>query len=172
MIPVKLAVASALALAALGVIHHFTRTTMDISSPDFTAGGMIPTRFSCKGASTSPRLHISGYPATTKSLAIICHDPDAPKSGGFTHWVVWNIDPAPDIPAGFTGGEQGLNGDGKTGYTGPCPPSGTHHYHFYVYALDTRLVLHKSSSKAELEKGMEGHILANGDLVGLFAAGN
>lgn len=172
MIPFKLALASALALAALGVIHHFTRTVMDISSPDFTAGGMILPKFSCKGESTSPRLHIAGYPAATKSLAIICHDPDAPKAGGFTHWVVWNIDPVSDIPAGFAGGEQGLNGAGKIGYTGPCPPSGTHHYHFYVYALDTRLTLDRSTGKTELEKAMNGHILANGDLMGLFKAEN
>jgi Raf kinase inhibitor-like YbhB/YbcL family protein len=172
MIPLKLALAGAVAFAALSVIHHFARAIIEVTSPDFKAGEMIPTKFSCKGESTSPGLHISGYPAGTQTLAIICHDPDAPKAGGFTHWVVWNIEPMTDIPADYKGGEQGSNGAGKIGYTGPCPPSGTHHYHFHVYALDTSLVLSTSASKSELERAMDGHILASGDLVGLFKAGN
>jgi len=109
--------------------------------------------------------------AQTKSLAIIVHDPDAAHPGGFTHWVAFNIDPAQDIPEGFQGGVQALNGCGKAGYTGPCPPSGTHHYHFMVYALDTKPDLPAQTDKAGLEKAMEGHILAAGDLVGLYKKG-
>ena len=143
-------------------------TALSLSSPDFSSNGMIPAKFTCEGASTSPAIHIGNLPAQTKSVAIIVHDPDAPMAGGFTHWVAFNIDPAADIPAAFKGGVQAMNGAGKPGYTGPCPPTGVHHYHFMVYALDTRLGLDGKAGKAELEKAMQGHILAQGDLVGLY----
>src|SRR5579863_7268392 len=136
---------------------------LTVSSPAFGPNTMIPTKYTCQGASVSPALHIGEFPAGTKSLAIILHDPDASRPGGFTHWVVFNIDPTADIPEGYKGGVQALNGAGKAGYIGPCPPSGVHHYHFMVYALDTRLELSAQSGKAELEKAMQGHILAQGD---------
>ena len=117
---------------------------------------------------SSPALHLGEFPAQTKSLAIILHDPDAGRPGGFTHWVAFNIDPMQDIPEGYKGGVQAMNGAHKAGYIGPCPPTGVHHYHFMVYALDTRLDLSDQAGKAELEKAMEGHILAQGDLVGLY----
>jgi Raf kinase inhibitor-like YbhB/YbcL family protein len=145
-----------------------TYATLTISSPAFNAGTMIPAKFTCEGASVSPALHLGEFPAQTKSLAIIVHDPDAAHPGGFTHWVAFNIDPVQDIPEGFKGGVQGLNGGGKAGYTGPCPPTGVHHYHFMAYALDTRLDLPAQTDKAGLEKAMQGHILAQGDLVGLY----
>jgi Raf kinase inhibitor-like YbhB/YbcL family protein len=145
--------------------------TLAVSSPAFNANSMIPPKFTCEGASVSPALHLGEFPAQTKSLAIIVHDPDAAHPGGFTHWVAFNIDPTQDIPEGFKGGVQALNGSGKAGYTGPCPPSGTHHYHFMVYALDTKLDLPAQTDKAGLEKAMEGHILAQGDLVGLYKKG-
>jgi len=141
---------------------------LTITSTAFTANAMIPAKYTCQGQSTSPALHIAGLPSGTRSVAIIVHDPDAPRAGGFTHWVVCNIDPAPDVDAGFKGGSEGLNGTGKPGYIGPCPPSGIHHYHFMVYALDLKLKLDKSPDKAQLEKAMEGHILAKGELVGLY----
>jgi Raf kinase inhibitor-like YbhB/YbcL family protein len=152
----------------LTIISFIMYATLTVSSPAFGANTMIPAKFTCEGASVSPALHLGEFPSQTKSLAIIVHDPDAPMKGGFTHWVAFNIDPVQDIPEGFKGGVQALNGSGKTGYMGPCPPSGTHHYHFMVYALDTRLELSKGAGKAELEKAMEGHILAQGDLVGLY----
>jgi len=142
-----------------------------VSSPAFNAGTMIPAKFTCEGASMSPALHLGEFPSQTKSLAIIVHDPDASHPGGFTHWVAFNIDPVQDIPEGFKGGVQGLNGGGKAGYMGPCPPSGVHHYHFMVYVLDTRLDLSAQTDKAGLEKAMQGHILAQGDLVGLYKKG-
>lgn len=154
------------------LVGSFWLTTLTVTSPDFKAGMMIPSVFSCKGKSISPALHISTLPSGTVSLAIIVHDPDAPHAGGFTHWVSWNIDPATDIPQAFKGGVQGANGAGQPGYTGPCPPSGVHHYHFMVYALDTRLSLDATTDKAGLEKAMDSHILAHGDLVGLFKADN
>ncbi|HTR28720.1 MAG TPA: YbhB/YbcL family Raf kinase inhibitor-like protein [Puia sp.] len=152
----------------LTIISFFMYATLTITSPAFDANAMIPVKFTCEGASVSPALHIGKLPSQTKSLAIIVHDPDANRPGGFTHWVVFNIDPAADIPEGFKGGVQAMNGAGKPGYMGPCPPSGTHHYHFMVYALDTRLRIGDDSRKADLEKAMEGHILAQGELVGLY----
>ncbi len=89
-------------------------------------------------------------------------------AGGFTHWVVWNIAIDGNIPEDFKGAEQGWNGAKKAGYIGMCPPTGTHHYHFKVYALDTQLTLDKSTDKAGLEKAMTGHILAEGEIVGLY----
>jgi Raf kinase inhibitor-like YbhB/YbcL family protein len=144
--------------------------TLVVSSSAFSGNGMIPARYTCEGegVGASPALHIAGLPANTVTLAIVVHDPDAPKKGGFTHWVAWNIDPTTDIPENFKGGMEGSNGSGNTGYMGPCPPSGTHHYHFMIYALDTRLSLGKDTDKDRLESAMEGHILAQGELVGLY----
>ncbi len=140
-----------------------------ITSTVFVNNGNIPGKYSCEGEEVSPPLAITGMPAGTKSLAIILHDPDAPMGGGFTHWVLWNIEPGDNnIPENFKGGSPGLNGAGQTGYKGMCPPTGTHHYHFKVYALDTKLDLDNKTNKAMLEKAMQGHILADGDLVGLY----
>jgi Raf kinase inhibitor-like YbhB/YbcL family protein len=156
----------------LSVLILWMNTTLTVTSPDFKAGEMIPVQFTCKGQSTSPALHFFSVPAGAKSLAIIMHDPDAQRPGGFTHWVAWNILPSmTDIPRDFKGAVQGLNGADKEGYMGPCPPSGVHHYHFMVYALDVTLNIDPKSHKADLEKAMEGHVLAKGELVGLFAAG-
>ncbi len=145
--------------------------TLTVSSPAFVANTMIPTKYTCEGASVSPALHIGEFPSQTKSLAIIVHDPDAGHEGGFTHWVAFNIDPIQDIPEGYKGGVQALNGANKAGYIGPCPPTGVHHYHFMVYALDVKVDLGDKAGKADLEKAMEGHILAKGDLVGLYEKG-
>jgi Raf kinase inhibitor-like YbhB/YbcL family protein len=154
-------------LTVLGFIIY---ATLAVSSPDFGNNAMIPAKFTCQGASISPALKLGEFPAQTKSLAIIVHDPDAAHPGGFTHWVVFNIDPTRNIAQNFKGGVQGLNDRGKSGYTGPCPPNGVHHYHFMVYALDARLQLSAKTNKAELEKAMQGHVLARGDLVGLYGS--
>jgi hypothetical protein len=155
-------------LAMFTILSYIVYATLMVSSTAFDANTMIPKKFTCEGASVNPALHFGEFPSQTKSLAIIVHDPDAGRPGGFTHWVAFNIDPAHDIPEDFRGGVQAMNGAGKTGYMGPCPPSGIHHYHFMVYALDTRFELSGSVGKAELEKAMQGHILAQGDLVGLY----
>lgn len=144
--------------------------TLTVSSPDFPAGGNIPSMFSCVGAGLNPALHVAAVPTGCKTLALIVHDPDAPHPGGYTHWVVWNIEPSlVDIPRDFKGAVQGTNSGGRTGYTGPCPPSGVHHYHFIVYALDVKLAIDPKSDQASLEKAMRGHILAQGEVIGLFA---
>ena len=150
------------------MVTMFTSIALTVTSPDFTQNGMIPSKFTCEGENSSPALHIGGLPAGTRSIAIICHDPDAPLKGGFTHWVAFNIDPVAFIPAKFNGGIQAMNGASKAGYMGPCPPSGTHHYHFMVYALDSKLDLPASSGKEQLEKALQGHVLAQGELVGLY----
>lgn len=143
-------------------------TKLTVTSKAFSDNGMIPSKYSCEGDQSSPQLHIGNIPAGAKSLALIVHDPDAPRQGGFTHWVVWNIATDGEIPENFKGAEQGANGTGKNGYMGMCPPSGTHHYHFYVYALDTKLNIDKNTDKAGLEKAMKGHIIGEGELTGLY----
>lgn len=150
---------------------------MEFSVPAFSNGGVIPDRFTCDGLNISPELKWSPAPSGTKSFVLIVHDPDAPRKGGWTHWLVWNI-PAtatglPEhvktqatLPDGI---HQGLNDSRKVGYSGPCPPSGTHRYYFYLYALDETLDLPGSVTKASLEQSMAGHILAKGEWMGKFS---
>ena len=144
-----------------------------ITSPAFEEGGNIPAKFTCNGANVNPALHIEQAPAEAKSLVLIVDDPDAP-GGLFTHWLVWNIDPQIKIipegtaPAGTVQGETGF---GKPGYGGPCPPSGTHRYFFKVFALDQTLDLKAGAKRAELEKAMHGHVIAQGQLMGRYAHG-
>lgn len=143
-----------------------------VTSPAFKNNGMMPAKYSCEGKQISPPLHIANIPLGTEYIVITMHDPDAPIEGGFTHWVVWNIDTKRrkemDIPENFTGGEQGLNGAGKKGYAGMCPPSGTHHYHFKVYALKDKLQLPPETNKIHLDNTLPGHIVAQSELIGLY----
>jgi Raf kinase inhibitor-like YbhB/YbcL family protein len=141
--------------------------TLKVTSPAFTDNTAIPSKYSCEGQSVNPAVFVKHVPEGTQSLALILFDPDAP-GGGFTHWVMWNIDPTGMIGENAAPGVQGKNGKGDNGYTGPCPPDGTHHYHFMVYALDTKLDLPASTGKEDLETAMKGHILATGDLIGLY----
>ena len=157
------------AFVIVGLVSSFAgKSNLDITSPVFKNDGMIPAKYSCEGADISPALQLGKIPAGAKSLALILHDPDAPMPGGFTHWVMWNMALDGKIPENYKGADQGNNGMKQNGYKGMCPPTGTHHYHFMVYALDTKLTLDKNTDKAGLEKAMQGHILASGDLVGLY----
>jgi Raf kinase inhibitor-like YbhB/YbcL family protein len=146
---------------------------LQITSPAFQNNGMIPRQYTCDGKDMNPPLMIAGVPQGTTSLALICDDPDAPV-GTWVHWVVWNIDPGvkeikeDTVPQGAV---QGLNDFRKHTYGGPCPPGGTHRYFFKVYALDTMLSITPNSTKADLEKAMKGHILAEGQLVGQYKRG-
>jgi Raf kinase inhibitor-like YbhB/YbcL family protein len=140
---------------------------LTISSAEFSQGGHIPKKYSCEGEDINPPLEISGFPKETKTLAIIVEDPDAPH-GIFDHWVAWNIEPNEAITENANVGSSGRNSFGKTGYGGPCPPSGSHRYYFKVYALDTRLDLAADSDKKQLQEAMEGHILASGELMGHY----
>ncbi len=156
--------------AAVAAVTSFSSSPkLTITSGAFSNNGYIPMKYSCEGEEVSPPLTIADVPDSAKSLALIVHDPDAPRKGGFTHWVVWNIDVNDKaLPENFKGAQQGLNGAGQPGYKGMCPPSGTHHYHFIVYALDTKLSIDAKTDKAALEKNMQGHIIAQGELVGLY----
>ncbi len=146
-----------------------------VTSTAFTEGTMIPAKYTCDGANISPPLAWSGSPATAKSFALICDDPDAP-AGTWAHWVVFNL-PASvtsldeNVPADKTlpnGARQGTNDFRKLGYGGPAPPSGTHRYYFKLYALDTILDLAAGATKPQLLRAMEGHILAQGQLMGTY----
>jgi Raf kinase inhibitor-like YbhB/YbcL family protein len=141
--------------------------TLKVTSPAFEHEGTIPARYTCDGAEVNPPLHISGIPDNTVSLAIIAEDPDAPK-GVFDHWLVWNIDPANTVEENSTPGITGQNGAGKRGYHGPCPPSSTHRYFFYVFALDTDIDLPAGSDKSSLQQAMERHIIAQGSIMGTY----
>lgn len=146
---------------------------MILTSPSFENDGMIPKKFTCDGGNMNPELHIQYVPEGAKSLALIVHDPDAPIAGGFTHWVVWNIAPTTtlikeeSVPPGSVEGSNTQSG----GYMGPCPHSGTHHYEFRLYALDTTIDIPGESGKTELEAAMRGHMLEEAKLVGLYARG-
>jgi len=143
---------------------------LQVRSPAFQPNQPIPKKYSCKGNGINPPLSIEGAPKKAKTLALIMDDPDAP-SGTFDHWVVWNIPTSTkSIEENTVPGTEGLNGMRKKGYTGPCPPSGIHRYFFKVYALDTELKLGSNSRKSDAEKAMQGHILAKGELIGLFSA--
>jgi Raf kinase inhibitor-like YbhB/YbcL family protein len=145
---------------------------MKLTSSAFENNGKIPSEFTCDGDDISPPLTINEAPEDTKSLALIMDDPDAPM-GTFVHWVVWNIPPGTkEINKGTEPeGVQGKTSFGRQGYGGPCPPSGTHRYFFKLYALDTELDLKEGSSKKDLERAMEDHILAETQLMGTYERG-
>lgn len=143
---------------------------LTIGSVAFSQGGHIPKKYSCEGEDINPPLEVSGFPKETKTLAIIVEDPDAPR-GIFDHWVAWNIEPNEPIAENSNVGTSGRNSFGKTGYGGPCPPSGSHRYYFKVYALDTLLNLPAESEKKQLQEAMEGHILASGELMAHYKKG-
>jgi Raf kinase inhibitor-like YbhB/YbcL family protein len=142
---------------------------LTIKSPAFEANRQIPKKYTCQGQDINPPLTIEGIPEGAKSLALTLDDPDAP-SGTFDHWVVWNIPPSTNrIAEQSVPGTEGFNSMREHGYTGPCPPSGTHRYFFKVYALDMELGLGANSSKKDLEKAIQGHVLAKGELIGLVS---
>ena len=149
------------------LITFLMSTTMTVKSPAFKHNETIPDKYTCQGQSINPEIDIEGIPEKTKTLALIMDDPDAPN-GTFDHWVMWNIPRAPMIAENSAPGKQGKNGKHENKYTGPCPPSGTHHYHFNVYALDSELSLGADADKSALEKAMEGHILAKAEMIGLY----
>ncbi len=144
--------------------------SIQLSSQSFRQNELIPKRHTCDGENLSPELSWQNIPSGTKSLVLIVDDPDAPM-GTFVHWVIYNL------PADLSGLKEGVKGVGvegindfrKSGYGGPCPPRGsTHRYFFKLYALDTTLNLAAGAKKAEVEKAMQGHILAQGELVGRY----
>ncbi|ESQ13244.1 MAG TPA: YbhB/YbcL family Raf kinase inhibitor-like protein [Chromatiaceae bacterium] len=151
--------------------------SLQIHSSAFQQNGTIPKRYTCDGANRSPPLCWSGLPAGSKSLALIVDDPDAPDPAAPTmtwvHWVLFNLPPtihglseaASPLP---TGSVSGVNDWQRAGYGGPCPPVGTHRYFFKLYALDVRLPLRGTATKADVVGAMPGHVLAEASLVGTY----
>ncbi len=145
---------------------------MYITSPAFTSHGPIPKKYACGGEDVNPPLEILHAPSGVKSFALIVHDPDA-LSGDFIHWLVWNIDPKMtkmeecSVPAGS---REGINDFGFVGWNGPCPHSGTHHYKFHLFALDSMIDLPAGSTKSQLEEHMKDGILEEATLVGVYRA--
>ena len=150
----------------LFIIAGITAATLQVSSSAFKENDLIPAKYTCEGENINPAISVKNIPQQAKSLALIMDDPDAPN--GFNHWVMWNVDPSGTINENSAPGTQGKNGAGKSGYAGPCPPTGTHHYHFKVYALDTKLNLQEGANKTQLEAAIKGHVLASGELIGLY----
>lgn len=148
---------------------------IQLTSSAFDQGKPIPEEYTCDGRNISPPLQWSNVPEGAQSLAMIVHDPDAPR-GTFIHWIIYNI--PPNITE-FTenvdkervlpsGARQGLNDADKIGYTGPCPPSGTHRYFFRIYALDSTLDLEPGANMKQIEDAMRGKIIATGELMGTY----
>ncbi len=142
---------------------------MKLKSSQFEQGESIPTKYTCDGEDISPPFSIENVPEGAESLTLIVDDPDAPGQT-WDHWVVWNISPDTEsIPEDSVPGTQGVNDFGKHDYGGPCPPDGEHRYFFKLYALDTKLDLNENSKKSEVEDAMEGHVLEEDELMGVYA---
>jgi len=152
--------------------------SLELKSDAFVNGQSISAKYSCIGKNISPALTWNDPPAGTQSFALIADDPDAPV-GTWVHWVLFNI-PADerslpeDLPVTGKNVDPnaiyfGKNSSGNTRYDGPCPPSGTHRYYFKLYALDSLVDLLPGATKEELLKAMQGHILAQGELMGTFS---
>jgi Raf kinase inhibitor-like YbhB/YbcL family protein len=159
----------ALAIFVGTILNLNAASSISVTTPAFRAGSDIPAKFTCNGANVSPELKINGVPGEAKSLVLIVDDPDA---HGFTHWIVWNIDPkTTDIGENSApgGGIQGTNDFGKRNYGGPCPPSGIHRYVFKIFALDTTLDLKPGARRAELDAAMKGHVMAQGELMARYS---
>jgi hypothetical protein len=149
---------------------------LELNSPDFSSGGSIPKQFTCDGADISPALAWNDPPGATQSFALIADDPDAPV-GTWVHWVLFDLPAnARALPQNIPkkeqladGSRQGRNDFRKIGYGGPCPPPGRpHRYFFKLYALDTKLNLKPGATKKDVERAMQGHILAQGEWVGRY----
>jgi len=167
-------------VAAFAAIFLYASTAyaeeMEMKSLDVYLGfSQVPVDHTCEGKNVSPRIEVQGLNAT--SMAVIVEDQDAP-SGVFTHWIIWNIPPTEAIPAGIPNSAtvtkpiqavQGLNGFGKVGYLGPCPPPGKpHRYLFRVFGLDTMLELQPGASRQSLERAMTGHVLQQGTAIATY----
>lgn len=147
---------------------------MKLTSNAFNHAEPIPQQYTCDGANISPPLHMSGVPQNAISLVLILEDPDVPtyirEDRMFDHWIVFNIPPETteikenEEPQGI----HGLGTGNTLDYYGPCPPNGEHRYFFKLFALDTKLTLAEKSTKKEVEKAMEGHVLAKTELMGLY----
>ena len=144
-------------------------TKLKLTSSVFSDGGEIPRECGYKHGNEAPPLVINGITEGTKSLALIMDDPDAMGDVGkvWVHWVVWNIDPT--ATENLQDATEGMTDFGEVGYGGPAPPDKRHTYVFKLYALDCELDLSNESTKADVEKAMEGHIIEQTQLTGTYA---
>ncbi len=142
---------------------------LKLTSSAFSDGGEIPRECGYKNGNKVPPLTVSGIPEGTKSLALIMDDPDAMEPAGkvWVHWVAWNIEPTTTELENLT--TEGMTDFGEVGYGGPAPPDKRHTYVFKLYALDSELDLPDKSTKADVEKAMEGHIIEQATLTGTYA---
>ncbi len=149
---------------------------IELTSPAFSHGSFIPAKYTCDGQDVSPELTWVGVPEGTRTLALICDDPDAPV-GTWVHWVLFNIPPdlkslpeaVPALERVLGTAVHGVNDFGRLGYGGPCPPRGSaHRYFFKLYALDTKLDLPPGASKRQVLAAAEGHVLGQGELMGKY----
>jgi len=174
-IPLTILLASCAGETAAPAAPREVSMSLSISSTAFASDQPIPAKYSCLGEGISPPLAWSDAPPGTKSYALIMDDPDAPM-GTYVHWVIYNMpvsstglpESVSKDPKLADGSAQGPNSTGHAGYTGPCPPSGTHRYFFKLYALDTMLEA-SGAGKEELLNAMQGHILGQGELMGTFS---
>ncbi len=157
-------------------VEAATPSSMQLTSSAFNQGQPIPAKYTCDAKDVSPSLQWSGVPSGAKSIVLLVNDPDAPV-GDWVHWVLFDL-PATatslmeDLPKGQHlpgGGKQGLNDFKRLGYGGPCPPPGKpHRYFFRIYALDTLLELKPGTTRKEVQQAMQGHVLAQGELMGIY----
>jgi Raf kinase inhibitor-like YbhB/YbcL family protein len=150
---------------------------MKMISTAFQDGGFMPTKYTCEGSDISPALKWQNIPKATKSLVLMCEDPDAPN-GLWTHWLLYNIPPSilelQEKAGGYLppGAEAGLNSWQRQDYGGPCPPKGVHHYIFTLYALDSALSFAAPPNNQKLHETIKDHILAKTTYVGLYEKKN
>ena len=150
-----------------------TKNNMELKSTSFKHNSIIPSKYTCDGENINPNLYMENVPDNAKELVLIVDDPDAP-AGTWIHWTVWGIDPAintikeGELPEGA---REGLTSFGTVGYGGPCPPegSGAHRYSFRIYALDKKIKLPAGSALDELQKEMQGDVVASAEIIGLYS---
>lgn len=179
---ILIALAIILLAIAGGLLHYYSGgkqpsklinldvPLMNLISPAFSHNSSMPAKYTCDGENISPALEFGEVSEETRSLVLIMDDPDAP-GGSWLHWTLWNISPATlmiEDGAVPEGAVEGTTSFGKTGYGGPCPPSGEHRYVFHAYALDGELSLGAGANREELESAMAGHIIAQAELIGLY----
>jgi hypothetical protein len=149
---------------------------MKLTSPAFIHGAAIPKKFTCEGQDISPELSWTDVPKEAACFALVLHDPDAPRAGGFTHWVIYDMPshvnhlreglPYENSVRGI--GSQGKNDAGRIGYMGPCPPSGRHRYIATVYALRARTELAPGAPHQQVTAAIEDKIIATAELIGTY----
>ncbi len=142
--------------------------TLHVTSAAFANNGVIPVKYTCDGQGATLPLQVTNMPPGTKSYTLIVHDYNATPEGGVTYWIIWNLDTTGVVPEDFRNDHESMNISKQYGYTPVCAKSGDHRYHFIFYALDTKLVIGKNTTKASIERVMKGHILGKGEIVGIY----